>query len=222
MEPDKFWSQVYASPWHNPGFFWLCGALFFGWLAWRVGGLRGFLVLFGLEILADCALTGGLTPIAATSAASTPLSIAFVILGDFRYFVLVEAALAGGFGAAALGRAAGLSLVVPVATAAARLALPAVFTASRPFFLLYESMLFALALAHGAVALRRGAGEARVMARELLLFELTQYGLWALADVALLAGAGAGYALRLVPNAMYYAFFLPFVLWRAPRGEVPR
>ena len=38
------------------------------------------------------------------------------------------------------------------------------------------------------------------------------YALWALADVLILVfGLDAGWLLRVVPNQLYYAFWLPFV-----------
>jgi hypothetical protein len=39
------------------------------------------------------------------------------------------------------------------------------------------------------------------------------YGLWAAADVLILCGVDAGWPVRLVPNQLYYGFFVPFV-WR--------
>jgi hypothetical protein len=217
MPPSDLWRSIYDSPWHNPGFFWLCGALFFLGLGLKIGGFRGFLVVFGLEILADCTLTGGWTPIPPGVAGGTFASVLFVILGDLRYLFLAEALRGAGLGRAALLRAAGLSLLVPTTAFGFRLLLPAVFSPARPFFLLYELLFFALALGQSAAIRPADRDEARFF-RALLAFELVQYGLWALADVALLAGFGAGNLLRLLPNAMYYAFFLPFVAWRAPRA----
>ena len=40
------------------------------------------------------------------------------------------------------------------------------------------------------------------------------YGLWAAADVLILSGVDAGWPVRLVPNQLYYGFFVPFVWWR--------
>lgn len=242
--PASPWERLYSSPWHNPGFFWLAGALFLLALGLRVGGLRGFLLIFGLEILADCTLTGGWTPIPPGSSLGTPVSVAFVILGDLRYFLLIEAVRGGeGLTRGPLRRAAALSFVVPLVVFGLRSAVPALL-AMRPFFLVYESLLFALALAHGLHALhttrRVHATGVPVMPgndehprdaiippgtwtfmRALLTFELAQYGLWVLSDVLILGGFEPGHALRIVPNSMYYAFFLPFVWWRAPRGELP-
>gem|GEM_PF-5782227 len=59
---------------------------------------------------------------------------------------------------------------------------------------------------------RRSAGA-------VLAFVTVQYTLWATADVLILAGHDAGFALRLAPNALYYGLFLPFVYATAPANE---
>lgn len=223
MPEADLWKRIYESPWHNPGFFWLAGALFIGALALKTGGLRGFLIFFGVEILADCTLTGGLTPIPEKSWLGTPVSVLFVLLGDLRYLLLIETARRGETRLMpALPRAAALSLLVPLLTFGARLVLPSVFDPPRPFFLLYESLFFLLALGQGALTLRGPLGPAaRPFVISLVAFEMGQYGLWAFSDVLLLAGVSQANLLRIVPNSMYYAFFLPFVWWRARGDEVP-
>ncbi|MCS6899946.1 MAG: hypothetical protein RMJ98_09760 [Myxococcales bacterium] len=216
QEVDR-WRVVYESPWHNPGFFWLSGALFFLGMGLRQGGLQGYLQVFGFMILADCTLTGGWSPIPPGAPVGTAAAVFFVILGDLRYFLLAEGLRRGdGLGTRALVRALPLSLLIPTLSFGLRLALPSLFASARPFFLLYELLFFALALLHGVWALRGCSPGASTFLRALLMFELTQYGLWALADFLLLTGFREGYLLRLLPNAMYYAFFLPFVGWRAP------
>jgi hypothetical protein len=99
---------------------------------------------------------------------------------------------------------------------------PGAITQPRQTFLLYEALFLALALGLLTLALPRvrASGVAAPVHRylqELTVFEAVQYGLWAAADVAILAGHDAGFGLRLVPNFMYYAGFLPFALLRAPR-----
>jgi hypothetical protein len=121
--------------------------------------------------------------------------------------------------------AAGLALVVPVVSWMPQLAWPAAFAKSRHVFLLYEAMFVALAAAMRVWLTRRASsgdphGEMR-WALRATDFELVQYALWVLADVVILAGADAGFLLRLVPSAMYYVLFLPFVAWSAPRELAP-
>ena len=48
----------------------------------------------------------------------------------------------------------------------------------------------------------------------------TYYALWALADVLILAGLDAGWALRVVPNQLYYGFWVPVVWWLVLRAAV--
>ena len=56
--------------------------------------------------------------------------------------------------------------------------------------------------------------------KRLTQFEIAQYVLWAGADVVILSGHDVGYLLRLLPNAMYYALFVPFAWWSAPEELV--
>lgn len=227
--------RLYASGWHNPGLFWLVGAGFFVWLLRGRPFLRSFLLLFTLEILADAWQSGTLaSPLVAAAGLATPVAIAFVILGDYRYFLLVEryatiegepskAALAGLGPARAWLVALGFALGVPIAsTLVHTVAFPEHFTDPRRTFLLYEAMFLALALALRFVVLPKRLARASEPIRRWLLgvtsFVAVQYALWAAADVVILAtGGDGGFLLRVVPNVLYYAVFLPFVAASAPR-----
>lgn len=219
---------IYDSPWHSPAAFWAAGVAFLAWWMRRKPFLVAFVALFTVEILADGLATGGWSPLTLLKSPwASPISIAFVVLGDLRYFVLVERHarrphLGPGDATplAAWASAGALSLLVPVASAMATRALPPRLGDVRWTFLIYEAMFLALALALRLAWLPRRLGTAPVAVRRWLLgvtgFEVAQYALWALADVIILAGFDAGFALRLVPNAMYYALFLPFVALTAP------
>lgn len=217
---------IYSSKWHSPAAFWIAGVAFLAWWSRRQAFLVGFFALFTVEILADALASGALSPISPASAWATPASIAFILLGDFRYFLLVERftrrpdiAAREATSPAAWATAAGLSLLVPVASAVVNQA--ARFADVRWTYLVYEAMFFALALALRFVVLPRRLAGARADVRRWLLrvtlFQVAQYGLWALADVVILRGVDAGFLLRLIPNAMYYALFLPFVAATTPR-----
>lgn len=213
--------RLYASPFHDPLFFWLAAIVFVMVLASRLPFLAGFLVVFTFEIAADALATGALSPIPKGASWGTPVAVAFVILGDLRYFLLVErfAGKERPF-AAVLGAAAAWAFVVPVVSFALRSALPSLASPARVTWLTYELLFLGLALVmRFAVLPRRAAGaspEVRRWLAEVTVFEIVQYALWATADVVILAGLPVGFLLRLVPNAMYYALFLPFVLLRAP------
>lgn len=209
--------SLYESAWHLPGTAWLACAAFLVLLLVTPRERAPARGLFaGLTVLAavDAWLNGPLSPIAnAPPWASTACGLAFVLAGDLRYFVLVDRMLAprAPF-AKALARSVGLTFVVPVLSIPLRLApVP-----ERVLWLGYELAFFALTLLLRAVVWPRradaaGASEdARRAAHALTTFELAQYGLWAGADLLLLAGLEVGWLVRLVPNTLYYAAFLPF------------
>jgi hypothetical protein len=139
----------------------------------------------------------------------------FVLLGDFRVFLLVlgvvdpDRPLAG-----TIARAAAWTMVVPViAWSAYRLA--TVLAGPIPeqgLWLVYEIAFVALALwwrerrvpARRPIALR--------YLRAVLAYVAVYYALWGVADVLILAGFDAGWALRVIPNQLYYSFWVP-VAW---------
>ncbi|MEZ4293493.1 MAG: hypothetical protein R3B70_00840 [Polyangiaceae bacterium] len=218
------YERIYASPLHDPLFFWLAAALFVAVLAARLPFLAGFLVTFVFVTVADALATGALSPVPKGASWGTPLAVAFVILGDFRYFLLVERyAVKGRSLGRIFGVAAAWAFVVPVVSYALRNVVPSLAAPVRVTFLTYELLFLGLAIVlRAAVLPRRTAGAAPEVRRWLLevtVFEVVQYTLWASADVAILSGIEAGFLWRLLPNAMYYAAFLPFVLARAPAAE---
>ena len=210
---------LYDSPWHSPALFWMLGVMLLALVARQVGFLLGFTILFAVEIMADALVTGAWSPVPASSRWAQPLAIAFVILGDYRYFLLVERYVRGGLGRAALA-ALGWSFAIPLASQAMMRAAPTLFVDGRAIFLGYELAFTLLALVLRFVVLPRRLGRVSPAIRRWLLavtsFELAQYALWAIADIVILSGIEAGFLLRLVPNTMYYGLFLPFVLLSAP------
>ncbi|MCC6522956.1 MAG: hypothetical protein IT373_09865 [Polyangiaceae bacterium] len=217
---------IYTSLWQQPAAFWACGAVF-ALLAWRkLSFLAGFTLVFLVEILGDAWLTSDLSPAHGQPAAQW-VAIAFVVLGDYRYFLLLgrfgrrhaETALGRTAAAGVALRALAFALVVPLASIVPQKLFPDVYTTGRPVFLTYELLFAALALGVLVLWLPRVRPSDPAVARwltRLTLFELVQYVLWALADVVILLGVDAGFLLRLIPNAMYYCLFLPFAFFAAP------
>lgn len=226
--------RFYDSGWQHPGIAFFAAIPLVVAFALRRPFLLGFVAIFGLEILIDALFTGSLAP-ARGLGLDQPIAIAFVILGDFRYFVVIERIFRGrarelslpGLGPASVWAVAlALAFIVPVASTVPQLALPALFPSDDPFglhriFIVYEAMFLALAVAMRAWVLPRRregvAPELYAWAQRLTLFEIVQYGLWVAADAVILAThADHGYLLRVVPNTLYYALFVPFVWWSAP------
>ncbi len=139
----------------------------------------------------------------------------FVLLGDFRVFLLVlgvaepDRPLAG-----TIARAAAWTMVVPlIAWSSYRLAI--VLAGPIPelvLWLVYEIAFVALALWWRARRVPARRPIALRYLRAVLAYVAVYYALWGVADVLLLAGFDAGWALRVIPNQLYYSFWVP-VAW---------
>lgn len=168
---------------------------------------------------------------------ATVVMVAFVLLGDFRVYLLVftlmthagtghDARVADPVSATrdALRRvppraalaAAAATLVVPLVAVAseavvrARMASPP----AQSVWLAYELAFLAVALVlrHWGVPARVPGTEPRLRnyLRRVLAYVAAYYALWAAADVLIMTGIDLGWALRIVPNQLYYAFWVPF------------
>lgn len=191
-----------------------------------------YLWVFTLLSILDALLTGpgplwlGLSPGVAEA-----LAIFFVILGDFRFFLVIEhfsgtrTARARPATARPYATALAWSFAVPVTQLLLIRAAPGFFSESRHTFLAYEVLFFLLAVLLRSVLLprRQMRNSTAIWLREICAYAMTYYALWAAADVMILTGDSIapglsdwGYGLRVLPNLLYYGLFLPFVFWRAP------
>jgi hypothetical protein len=199
----------YQGPVQHPWLLWLAAAAALAVCLTRDGlqpSLRRYCIALVVLSLADAWLTAnhvyGIGALEGAAASAVPLL--FVLAGDLRYLLLLGAATpAGGFrpDARAWAGALGLTLVVPLVSQALLAALPGE-PGARVLYLVYELLFFGLTLVLPA----RHPGHARApWLRAVSRFVLLYYGLWAAADAVLLAtGADVGFALRVVPNLLYY------------------
>jgi hypothetical protein len=145
----------------------------------------------------------------------------FVLLGDLRVFVLIFGlALRPGSWIAA---ACGYALVVPLFAGAVYGGLGLVIDDlhGQVLWLAYELGFVAMATYLARVWIPRhvedsskdGAELAGIL-RSCAAFSAAYYSLWAAADLMVLAGLDEGWAVRVVPNQLYYAFWVPFVYAR--------
>jgi hypothetical protein len=220
-------ATAYSSPWQHPGIAWIAGVLLLLWWSWTMRGpgrqaWRWAFFVLEAEILIDAWLTGAWSPLHSTGRAATAAAVIFVILGDLRFFYLVErqrGPAAPGLRASlrALAVAGPVSLIVPIATAV-------VGWRDRQLFLAYEIGLFLVALLFGITRAPSASGPTRYV-RRLVRFECAQYLTWATADALILIDNGRargtrlgelGWALRIVANTLYYAAFVPVATWKAP------
>lgn len=179
----------------------------------------GYCVLFALETLLDPVLGGPVARgLGLSSAAQSALVFAFVWLGDFRVTALV-------FGLSRLPwpwlRAAVWATLVPCVDLGLYFGLLRSLWPDLPgqvLWLVHETAFLALALWLRGALLPRAPFEepepARHFLREALAYVAAYYALWAASDVLILAGLDLGWALRMLPNQLYYAFWTPFVFFR--------
>jgi hypothetical protein len=206
---------LYDSGWHHPLACLVATLLSLVALAVRRPALWKLALVLQLEIALDALLTGAWSPLEMSAAPAQLLAVLFVLVGDWRwYFLLLRQGLPR---APAAGAALAASMMVPVLAFVARAALPRLLGSTRALLLLYE-VLFALVALTAIVLIRRGAdGPVKRYLLRLAIFELAQYGGWAIAD-ALIVGVGdVGYLVRVVPSLLYYAAFVPFAWLSAPR-----
>lgn len=211
---------IYDSAWHHPFVAWVVGLGLLVAVARRLPFLYAYTVLFTTVILADALATGGWSPIPLGTPAYTFWSVVFIILGDFRYFFLVERVTHPDEPLGrVLARSGLVSLIVPLVTGVMTRTIPAMQN-DRVLYLVYEPALGLIVL--GLDRLRYARGDApepikRYVRGVSLLFATLYFG-WAACDALILAGVELGHVLRIVPNVLYYAAFLPFVFATAPEG----
>ncbi|MGB5809689.1 MAG: hypothetical protein WBG86_04110 [Polyangiales bacterium] len=182
--------------------------------------VRRFCVALTIVSLVDAWLTTndvpGLGPL--TGGAATWVPLAFVLIGDFRYFLFIESARRGGtlvFEARHVARALAWTLVVPIASQLVTTAMGS--TNSRVLFLVYEALFVVLAIGISAHYLPKHT-ETLAWTRGVTRFVIGYYALWAGADaIILVTGADAGFLLRVAPNILYYGGLVPVIAWTAPK-----
>ncbi len=215
--------SFYNSPIQHPWYLWAAALLAAAVVARRTDihpSLRGYLFgLVGLS-LADAWMSShhvyGIGQLSGVAASVVPLF--FVLAGDWRFLFLAVAGGADGR-LEASGRnvltALGLMLIVPLSTQLLLALLPERFDTPRVMFLIYEVTFVLL-----AIGLRRA--HANVIEHDWLgrvsAFVIVYYSLWATADaIILFAGSDLGFALRVVPNGLYYGGLIAAMAIFAPR-----
>lgn len=228
------WQAFYYADWQWP---WAVMVVPFAYAVFRAvarppgasGPLARLLALwvplFLAETLLDPLATGPLAK-AVGGGAGTVLGLLFVLLGDFRFTWLV---MQGVRPEASLGRnalAGALVAAIPPITAGLTYGVAGFLwpdLSGQVRWLIHEVAFVVLAawLAWVFVPARVRDPQRLAFLRELLGYVAAYYALWAAADLLILAGVDAGWAVRTVPNQLYYAFFVPFVVWRAAAAWPP-
>ncbi|MGB8329231.1 MAG: hypothetical protein WCE62_03820 [Polyangiales bacterium] len=181
--------------------------------------VRWYCVVLAIVSALDAWLTSarvaGLGPLPGAAATFVPL--AFVLIGDFRYFLFVESAQPNGSLAIRVGpwaRACVWTFVVPIASQV----LTMTFGSDDPrfLFLIYETLFVVLSIGIIGFYLP-GRSDALRWTRLVTGFVMGTYALWALADATILTvEADMGFLIRVLPNVLYYGGLGPVLAWTAP------
>lgn len=182
--------------------------------------VRRYCVAFALLTMLDPLTTGPIVRALGGSGTKIELVLScfFVLLGDFRVFWLLFRLSGPRSAGAAVLEAAGWTLVVPAAALSLRAALNAAFPnlPENTIWLVYELCFTLVALALRSKLLpARMAGASpplRSFVQAVAGYSALYYALWAISDALILVfGLDAGWALRAVPNQLYYAWYVPLV-----------
>lgn len=209
--------------------------LFLAYLLWspaarsRATGQRFlyvYCVVFALETMLDPFATGPFLRWlgAGEGGLGTAIPLTFVLLGDFRVYLLIFAlarlARADRSGSPlipAFLEAAAWTFVVPVVAYTVDSALHRANPGlpEQTIWLVYELAFLSIALWLRARGIARRVpaeeGGTRRGLEAVAGYAAAYYALWATADVIILVFAlDVGWALRVIPNQLYYAFYLPF------------
>jgi len=185
--------------------------------------VSGLTLVFAVETMLDPIATGPLTrsPWIAGRWAAQAIPFLFVLLGDLRVLLLVigvarpERRLSRN-----LAWASGLSLLVPIATGllygGARLLWPGLH--EQTLWMIYELGFLLLCVFLGRVWVARGLAGRPATAhylRDVLGYSAAYYALWLTADLLIVVGGlDLGWAIRIVPNQLYYGLWVIFVYAR--------
>jgi hypothetical protein len=227
----RTWADFYQSDAQSVYALWIAPAFFL--LYWllsrpykRVGVepraawfLNVYAPLFTIESVADPYVTGPLLrQLGIEGIDATACMVAFVLIGDFRVFLLLFYVMAPERGTVrALTRAARWTMVVPLLAVGALYALQNRYgeLPSQSIWILYELGFVAMAVFLDVAViparfdLRRF--EVQQYLRTLVRYVALYYALWATADLLILRrNADWAWALRVIPNQLYYGFWMPF------------
>ncbi|HEY8517262.1 MAG TPA: hypothetical protein VIS07_17265 [Candidatus Binatia bacterium] len=183
--------------------------------------VRAYAWLFTFETLLDSFAT---TPLVrwlgvADGPVGTVVMIAFVLLGDFRVLFLLQRLARPRLGMQqVIAESALWTLPVPLVAVVIDWLLRTVAgpLPAQTIWLVYEIAFVVFALFIRQVLLPdwlEGArGPRLAYLQTVTTYVAAYYSLWAISDViVLILGLDVGWLLRVVPNQLYYAFYVPFV-----------
>ena len=185
--------------------------------------VAGLTLLFAFETMIDPIATGPLLQTTAlrSSLAASVIPFLFVYLGDLRVLLLAKGVAHPDHGLKRnLVWAGAMTLIVPIWAGAgfglAKWISPDVH--GQVLWMLYESGFLVLCIGLGRVWVPRHFSSEKATAaylRTIFGYSAAYYALWFGADFLIVVrGLDLGWAIRVIPNQLYYALWVPFVYWR--------
>ena len=178
--------------------------------------VRLYTLVFCIETMIDPIMTGPIVRV--LGGGGTTLGLLFVLLGDFRVFVLVFGVAGPDRSLVSVLREAALwTPIVAVSAYGAHAAIGwlAGGAPGQLLWMIHEVLFVALAgfVRNVVIPNRTDANDPnRARLRRVMSFVMLYYGLWASSDALILwGGFDVGWLLRVVPNQLYYSVWIPFV-----------
>ena len=180
-------------------------------------------LVFAIETMLDPIATGPISKIDAirNHPLASVIPFAFVLLGDLRVLLL---AIGVARPDRTLGQkllwALGNALIVPIVAGGSFFFASWIWPNihSQALWMLYEFGFLCLCIFFARSWVPRltpGDPNQAAFLRSIFGFSAAYYLLWLVADVLIVvAEMDLGWAIRMVPNQLYYAFWAPFVYWR--------
>lgn len=184
--------------------------------------LRTYLLIFSATTLVDILVAGKIIPIS-NAQLQTSIEYIFVLIGDLRFIILLAFLVYAGkkmadlesfkIDGSVIKPALIFMMFASLLVQAIDYAKPGFFSEPRRRFLTYElisltlTFLWIYAVLPQKPVVKR---EAKFLRRASIPV-FAYYGLWSIADILILNGFEAGFAIRLVPNLVYYCIFLWWV-----------
>lgn len=210
----------YFSPLNHPGAAWLSAAIMLAVVLRKLPFFWAFVVGALAVTVADATVTGAWSKLGGESHVAFPvLSFFFVLFGDWRLYLFNEK-YAKGVGTQDWIISGSLAVTPSLVVWVIGQFAPNAFENPRWLYLTYELIFIALATSTYFLRIRPSATPERSRwLASVNLFFLVGYCGWAISDMLILSGFDVGHALRIVPNVMYYAGFIPVVFFAAPDKE---
>jgi hypothetical protein len=180
-------------------------------------------LLFAVLTMIDPISTGPLVRSEALAGGrlARAIPIFFVILGDLRVLWLaLGVARPERKPSENLALAAGASLIVPISSGLAYLGLGLVVPEldEHAIWMIYELFFLVLCVYAGRTLVARGLANEPARAsylRALFGYSAAYYALWLTADLLIVVGGlDLGWAIRMMPNQLYYGFWVVFAYAR--------